>query len=90
MIDFATGEERSTGDAVRALLDFTAPVHDRLGLGPFLAAVPVMLDQGNGAQRQIRAMESGEDLVAMHAQAAERTRRSAEEALEMMGTVSNA
>ena len=90
MIDFATGEERSTGDAVRALLDFTAPVHDRLGLGPFLGAVPTMLDQGNGAQRQIRAMESGEDLVAMQAQAAERTRRSAEEALEMMGTVSNA
>ena len=90
MIDFAKGEERSTGDAVRALLEFTAPVHDRLGIGPFLAAVPTMLEQGNGAQRQIRAMESGEDLVAMHAQAAERTRASAEEALKMMGAVSNA
>ncbi len=88
MIDFPRGEERSTTDAVRALLEFTAPVHDRLGLGPFLARVPVMLDEGNGAQRQSRALAAGEDLVAMHRHAAERTRRSAEEALEMIGMVS--
>ena len=87
MIDFATGEERTTPDALRALLEYTAPVHDRLGLGPFLAVVPRMLDHGNGAQRQVRAMAAGQDLVEMHAQAAERTRRSAEEALEMIGPV---
>jgi hypothetical protein len=46
-----------------------------------------MLDHGNGAQRQLRAMAAGQDLVEMHAQAAERTRRSAEEALEMIGPV---
>ncbi len=89
MIDFARGEERSTADAVRALMEFTAPVHDRLGLGPFLARIPVMLEEGNGAQRQARAFASGEDLVALHAQAAERTRRSAEEALELMGMETN-
>ena len=89
-IDFATGEERTAGDAIRALLEFTAPVQDALGIGPFLAAVPTVLEQGNGAQRQIRAMESGQDPVAIHAQAAERTRHSAEQALEMMGAVSNA
>ena len=90
LIDFATGEERTAGDAIRALLEFTAPVQDALGIGPFLAAVPTVLEQGNGAQRQIRAMESGQDPVAIHAQAAERTRHSAEQALEMMGAVSNA
>jgi hypothetical protein len=74
--------------AVRALIDFTAPVHDRLGLGPFLGGIPVMLEHGNGAQRQAREFTSGGDLVAMHASAAERTRRSAEEALELIGMVS--
>jgi len=88
MIDFERGEERTTADAVRALVDFTAPVHDRLGLGPFLEGIPVMLEHGNGAQRQAREFTSGGDLVAMHASAAERTRRSAEEALELIGMVS--
>jgi hypothetical protein len=69
-------------------VEFTAPVHDRLGLGHFLGRIPVMLEEGNGAQRQARAFASGQDLVAMHAQAAERTRRSAEEALEHLGMVS--
>lgn len=89
LINFARGEERSTVDAVRALVDFTAPVHDRLGLGPFLARIPVMLEDGNGAQRQARAFAAGEDPVAIHAHAAERTRRSAEEALETVGMVSS-
>jgi len=88
MIDFERGEERATADAVRALVEFTAPVHDRLGLGHFLGRIPVMLEEGNGAQRQARAFASGQDLVAMHAHAAERTRCSAEEALEHLGMVS--
>ncbi len=88
MIDLDRGEVRSTADAVRALLEWSSPVHDRLGLGPFLARVPVMLEQGNGAQRQARAVAAGEDLVAMHAQAAERTHASAEEAIDMIGMVS--
>ncbi len=87
MIDFARGEERTTTDALRALLEFTAPVHDRLGLEPFLARIPVMLDEGNGAQRQARAFAAGEDPVSIHARAAERTRASAEEVLHTIGTV---
>lgn len=89
MIDFARGEERTTADAVRALVDFTAPVHDRLGLGPFLARIPVMLEEGNGAQRQARALASGDDPVAIHAHAVERTRASAEEVLDTIGMVSS-
>lgn len=88
MIHLARGEEWSTADAVRALLEETAPVHDRLGLAPFLERIPLMLQHGNGAQRQARALAAGEDLVAIHAHAAERTRASAEEALELIGTVS--
>jgi carboxylate-amine ligase len=87
MINLRTGDVRSTQDAIRALLDWTAPVHARLGLEPFLARIPVMLEEGNGAQRQRRAFEQGEDPAVTHARAAERTRRSAEEALEIVGTV---
>jgi len=88
MIDLDRGEDRPTADAVRALVDFTAPVHDRLGVTPFLARIPVMLDEGNGAQRQARAFAAGEDVVEIHARAAERTLRSAEEALDLVGAVS--
>jgi carboxylate-amine ligase len=88
MIDFAAGEERTTADAIRALVEYTAPVHDRLGITPFLAALPVMLEEGNGAQRQSRALASGMDPVTIHQDAAERTRRSAEDALELIGMVS--
>ena len=87
MIDLRTGDVRSTADAIRALVDWTAPVHAQLGLEPFLAHIPVMLSEGNGAQRQRRAFEQGEDLAVTHARVAERTRRSAEEALELIGTV---
>lgn len=87
MIDLDRGEDRPTADAIRALVDFTAPVHDRLGLAPFLARIAVMLEEGNGAQRQARALAAGEDPVAIHARVAERTRRSAEEALELVGMV---
>ena len=87
MINLRTGDVWSTADAVRALVHWTEPVHARLGLEPFLARIPVMLEDGNGAQRQRRAFEQGEDPAVTHARAAERTRRSAEEALEIVGTV---
>ena len=87
MIDFRTGGVRSTQDAIRTLIAWTEPVHARLGLDPYLAQIPVMLSDGNGAQRQRRAFEQGEDPAVTHARAAERTRRSAEEALEIVGMV---
>ena len=88
MIDFAGGVEWSTADAVRSLMEFTEPVHDKLGITPFLRVIPVMLEEGNGAQRQSRALASGRDPVAIPQDAAERTRRSAEAALELIGMVS--
>lgn len=89
MIDFTRGEDRPTADAIRELVEFTAPVHDRLGLTPFLARIPMMLTDGNGAQRQARAFAAGQDPVEIHAHVVERTRRSAEETLKIIGQVTS-
>jgi carboxylate-amine ligase len=83
LIDLDTGTERSAADAIEALLEWTAPVHEPLGLGPFLAGVPAMLAGGNGAMRQVARLAELGDVRAMHAEVVERTRRSAEEALAM-------
>jgi glutamate---cysteine ligase / carboxylate-amine ligase len=83
LIDLDRGVERSTPAAIEALLEWTAPVHDSLGLGPFLGGVPAMLAGGNGAMRQVARLAELGDVRAMHAEVVERTRRSAEEALAM-------
>jgi carboxylate-amine ligase len=83
LIDLDRGVERDTTAAVEALLEWSAPVHDALGLGPFLAGVRGMLSAGNGAMRQMARLAELGDVRAMHAEVVERTRRSAEEALEM-------
>jgi glutamate---cysteine ligase / carboxylate-amine ligase len=83
LIDLDRGVERDAPAAIEALLEWSAPVHDALGLGPFLAGVPPMLSRGNGAMRQTARLAELGDVRAMHAEVVERTRRSAEEALEM-------
>ncbi len=50
---------------------------------PFLATIPVMLSEGNGAMRQIARLAELGDVRAMHAEVVDRTRRSAEEVLMM-------
>ena len=87
MIDFARGRERPTVQALDELLAWTAPVHDELGLTPFLRQVPVMLSSGNGAQRQLRRLEELGDVRAVHAEWVERTRASAEEVLNELEVV---
>jgi carboxylate-amine ligase len=81
MIDLDRGEERTTAAAIEALLEWSAPVHEPLGLTPFLAHVARMLDEGNGAVRQAARLAALGDARAMHAEVVERTRRSAEETL---------
>ena len=82
LIDLDRGVEVPAPEAIATLLEWTAAVHEPLGLGPFLAAIPGMLANGNGAMRQLaRHAELGGDLRAVHAEVVERTRRSAEEAL---------
>jgi carboxylate-amine ligase len=83
LIDLDRGDERSTRAAIEALLEWSAPVHDRLGLTPFLATVPAMLANGNGAMRQLARLADLGDVRAVHAEVVDRTRRSAEEALRM-------
>lgn len=81
LIDLDAGVERPATAAIEALLEWTAPVHEPLGLGPYLAGVPAMLAGGNGAMRQIARLAELGDVRAMHAEVVERTRRSAEAAL---------
>lgn len=81
LIDLDRGVERDTTAAIEALLEWTAPVHEPLGLTPFLATVPAMLSAGNGAIRQAARLAELGDVRAVHAEIVERTRRSAEEAL---------
>jgi glutamate---cysteine ligase / carboxylate-amine ligase len=81
MIDFARGVDRPTTQAIEELLNWSAPVHDDLGLQPFLRHVPTMLADGNGAQRQLRRLDALGDVRAVHAEWVERTRASASEVL---------
>jgi carboxylate-amine ligase len=83
LIDLDRGVEMPTTAAIERLLEWTAPVHERLGIAPFLATVPVMLSQGNGAMRQVARLTELGDVRAMHAEVVDRTRRSAEEVLTM-------
>jgi carboxylate-amine ligase len=83
LIDLDRGEERTTREAILALLEWSAPVHEPLGLTPFLAGVPAMLENGNGAMRQLERLAELGDVRAVHAEVVDRTRRSAEEALRM-------
>jgi carboxylate-amine ligase len=81
LIDLDRGAERTAAAAIEALLEWSAPVHEPLGVGPFLAGVHAMIAGGNGAMRQAARMAELGDARALHAEVVERTRRSAEEAL---------
>ncbi len=90
LIDLDRLEERPATRAVEALLEWSEPVHARLGLEPFLASIPGTLAAGNGATRTMRRMEELEDVTAVHREIVDRTRRSAEEALELVGELASA
>lgn len=82
LIDLDRLTTRPTVRAIEELLEWSAPVHEPLGLTPFLAEARRMLAEGNGAMWQVaRLAELGGDTRALHAEVVERTRRSAHEAL---------
>jgi carboxylate-amine ligase len=87
MIDLARYVDRPTTQAIDELLAWTAPVHNDLGLAPFLARVGTMLSDGNGAQRQQRRFDALGDARAVHAEWVDRTRASAEEVLNELEAV---
>jgi carboxylate-amine ligase len=61
LIDFERVAEVPARAAVEALLEWTEPARAVLRLDPHLEAIEQMLDSGNGAQRQWRRYEGGED-----------------------------
>ena len=58
--------EVAAPDAVRALVDVAAPEAERLGCAQHLAGVGRLLEEGNGAQRQVRAYHEGKSLVEVY------------------------
>lgn len=76
LIDLDRGETRSVAGAVHALLDWSRPSADALGLTPFLAPIEAMLRE-NGAIRQRRLFAAEPDLRTVHAEAVARTKASA-------------
>ena len=87
MIHLDSGVDRPTQAAVEELLAWSEPVHDQLGIAPFLASIPATLANGNGAMRQIQRLAELGDARALQVEIVERTRRSAEEVQEMLGVV---
>ena len=83
LIDLDRGRERPATQALERLLEWTAPVHEPLGLTPFLQAVPRALAHGNGAMRQLARLAELGDVRAVHAELVEQTRSSAHAAREL-------
>jgi carboxylate-amine ligase len=62
LVDFKRGREVAAADAIKELLDYVWPAAERLGVRPFIGNVERMLDEGNGAQRQVSAHLAGQTL----------------------------
>ena len=67
LVDFRKLREVPAADAVREIVEFSAPAAERLGLRPFVANVEHMLRSGNGAQRQLRAVREGRNMREVYA-----------------------
>ena len=63
LIDFGKEEEANTRVLIYELLDFIDPVVDHLGSRHRLAEVQKMLEQGTGADRQLKVYEQSHNLV---------------------------
>jgi carboxylate-amine ligase len=75
-IDLTTGSEVTAREAVEQLLDWIAPAREETKLDSHLGALKATLDTGNGAQRQWRANEAGDDMRDVFASAVADTRAS--------------
>lgn len=65
LIDFGKEEEINTRVLIYELLDFVDDVVDELGSRHRLAYVHKILEQGTGADRQLKVFEQSKDLVAV-------------------------
>lgn len=76
LVDWDLGEEIPAVDAVRGLVELARPCADELGLTPHLTDIERMINEGNGAQRQIRALAGSGSLAAVYAETVARARAS--------------
>lgn len=63
LIDFGKEEETNTRALIYELLDFVDDVVDELGCRHAINYVPVMMEQGTGADRQLKVYEQNKDLT---------------------------
>jgi carboxylate-amine ligase len=75
-IELSTGSEVTARDAVQQLLDWIAPAREATKLDAHLGPLTAPVEAANGAQRQWRANEAGEDMRDVFAAAVADTRRS--------------
>jgi carboxylate-amine ligase len=68
LVDLDRLEELPTAAAVERLLDWTGEARAELRLDQHLEALETMLDAGNGAQRQWRRHEGGEEMRQIYAE----------------------
>jgi carboxylate-amine ligase len=73
-IDLTAGEQVTARAAVERLLEWTAPARQVARLDEYLEDLRAALDAGNGAQRQWRAHEAGEEMRETFAGTVEDTR----------------
>jgi carboxylate-amine ligase len=85
LIDLATAEALPARAAVEQLVDWTAPARADLKLDGALEALGASLDGGNGAQRQWRRHEAGEDMRDIYAATIEEARSTYAPALVASG-----
>jgi glutamate---cysteine ligase / carboxylate-amine ligase len=76
LVDWSMREEFGAADAVRELVELASPYGDALGLTPHLGDVERMLQEGNGAQQQARALAAGQSMHEIFAEAVSRARSS--------------
>lgn len=79
LIDLGRGKVRSTPDAIRELLTWSAEVHGPLGIEGLLAPIERTLVEGNGALRQLAEFAGSGDARALVAAARDRVTASAAE-----------
>ena len=74
LIDYTAMKEIPMPEAIAELIEFTAGVHSRLGLGGYISRIPAILAEGNGAQKQIKVHEQTGDVAAVNADSVARSR----------------
>ena len=85
LIDVARGEQVKATDAVERLLEWAAPAREALRLDDHLDGLAALLETGNGAQRQWRRYEAGEEAHKTYAAAVEETRNTYAPVSETVG-----